>query len=502
MAEAQPTTTTTDRNFNKKNEERIMEVLGDLGGHQITDQSGIRKHEHPWVAIPREMTPDQLAKIAVDNAKAQSEEHTFSRTFRYRPWDGAHATQAALMKNFGTAGTGKAIQTLFGKQPPQFHTIDIGVNETTQVPWGRVQFPLFEGQLQLGGTEDREMGALFVLHVTCPKKYAAQVEGLFKLVQAELETNSIYRGKAFDGAEMPKFIDPYAVKREEIVYSQRVYDQLSANIWSLMRYTKVSEESNVPLKRSVLLAGPYGTGKSVAAMITAQEAVEGKWTFIQCRPGKDDLKKVMQTAQLYQPAVVFYEDVDTIAETGEPEKVQELMDLFDGITTKGTKLLMVLTTNHVEKIHKGMLRPGRLDVVIHIESLDAAGYERLIKANTPSNLLDDNIDWTAVTKEMTDFLPAFVKEAAGRAVRYAIARTGGKPDKLTTSDLVNAAQGLQPQLELMHGAKEGVVPPALDTGLRKLVREEMSQFGVAEDEGPSEAVYRFIEIPEEERQNA
>src|SRR6476646_898421 len=304
-------TTVAPTNYNKANEERLMALLADLGGHQITDQSGIRKHEHPWIATPKDMTPDQLAKIAVDNAKAQSEEHTFTRIFRFRPWDGAHAFQSALMKTFGTSGAGRATQTMFGKQPPRYETIDIGFREQTQVPWGRVAFPLLEGVFHLTGIEDTESGAglLFQLHITCPKKYAAQVEGVFKLIEEELETNSIYRGKVFNGSVKPQFIDPYVVKREEVVYSDVVSQQLAANVWSLIRYTEVSEQANVPLKRAVLLAGDYGTGKSLAAMITAQEATENGWTFIQCRPGKDNLQEVMQTARLYQPAAVFYEDV-------------------------------------------------------------------------------------------------------------------------------------------------------------------------------------------------
>ncbi|NIS12736.1 MAG: AAA family ATPase, partial [Thermoplasmata archaeon] len=88
--------------------------------------------------------------------------------------------------------------------------------------------------------------------------------------------------------------------------------------------------------------------------------------FIQCRPGIDNVYDAMKTARLYQPAVVFYEDVDTIAQGDQTQghvAVTQLLDIFDGLTAKSTKILAILTTNHPEKIHKGMVRPGRLDAV-------------------------------------------------------------------------------------------------------------------------------------------
>ncbi len=266
--------------------------------------------------------------------------------------------------------------------------------------------------------------------------------------------------------------------------------QLNANVWSLLEHTDAMREQGLPLKRSVLLEGPYGTGKTLAAFLTAQRAVANNWTFIFVRPNKDNLNDAMATAQLYQPSVVFFEDIDT---TGSPDtNASELLDVFDGIQAKGTEILAVLTTNHADRIHKGLVRPGRLDAVIHIGALDQAGIERLIYSIVPSRQLPKNLDMDSIYESMEGYMPAFVKEAIDRAIRYNLARNEGKFTQLSSDDFVQAGNGLRDQLNLMEGAREEFVQPTLDATLRAAVRNELGNFKIvtspetmklAEDEG-------------------
>lgn len=465
-------TATTDRS-SQTGEKAILRLLGQLGGSQVKDSE--LTFEGTRFVIPAQMTVRQAIKFLQRRLEQDEEESNYERIFNYRPWDGAHALQSALKKTFGTAGIGKTTYSFFGPNPPELKTINVGVEETAQVPWGAVAFPALEATLHLGATRNREKGLLFKLVVTAPTKYAAHVNGLFKVIEDELKSNSIYRGRAFNGAEEPDFINPYSVDPKKVVYTEDVYTQLDANVWGLIEHTAIQEQMGMPLKRAVLLAGPYGTGKSLGAMLTAQRAQDNDWTFIQCRPGKDDLATVMQTAQLYQPAVVFFEDVDTISSTGDRTTVSSLLDLFDGITAKGTKLLIVMTSNHPEEIHKGMVRPGRLDAVIRIEALDGPAKEQLIKASVPPDLLSDDIDYAQIDEAMENFLPAFIKEAIDRAVRYAIVRTGGAPDKLTTPDFVGAANSLRAQHQMMENASEGKLPDNLGQAMTKQITASVAQ---------------------------
>jgi SpoVK/Ycf46/Vps4 family AAA+-type ATPase len=296
------------------------------------------------------------------------------------------------------------------------------------------------------------------------------------LVEQELATNSIYRGKAIDGQENPEFIDLSGVDPAQVIFTEEVTTQLQANVWTLIEHTAKMRELGVPLKRSVLLEGPYGTGKTLAGYLTAQIATANGWTSIYCRPGRDNLDQVMGLARLYQPAVVFFEDVDTIAAAtpSGTDGVTSLLDTFDGINAKGTELLAVLTTNHKDSIHKGMLRPGRLDAMIHIGALDADGLRRLVESSVPESMLGE-IDHPEVAKAMEGFLPAFAKETIDRATRYNVARNNGETTKLETADFVEAATGLLPQLELMEEADEKRDVPQLEQALKPVLAQTLGE---------------------------
>ena len=119
------------------------------------------------------------------------------------------------------------------------------------------------------------------------------------------------------------------------------------------------------------------------------------------------------------------------------------------------------TTNHIDKVTAGLLRPGRLDYVIEVAALDRSGTEKLIRAVVPTDLLGE-VDFDAVYAAMPEFQPAWVKAVADRAQSFAIARTAGDGVyRLTTTDLVGAARSLHPQLDLMRAASEGIAVPEL-----------------------------------------
>lgn len=725
----------------QENERLLRSQLAELGGRLTADDDVV--FTGTKFVLPATMGLIEAVDWLKKRIRADEEKNNFTRTFRYRPWDGGHATLTAFKKHFGGL-TGKTLHTFFGDIPPTLITINVGPNQTEQIPWGAVQMPLVNGVVHLGMVPDEEWGPLFHVRIEAPRRYRHEVEGIFKIIEAELGSSSMYKGAAINGRDNAEFIDLRGVDPRKVVYSDEVRTQLLANVWSLIMQTDKMRELGIPLKRAVLLEGPFGClagdtkisinragngtqitikdlvsrlkgehagrswdpsipvmvqrempdgtlrlgqlsdawcsgrkqtftvvtnkgrsvrasanhpfltergwvsvsdlvigdvvhvrgaqstgtgtvrtrgerptyrqlsvgphhpygkgysrstgwhvaehrlmveadenglgleeflakvkagdigtfkfidptqwfvhhrdddstnnalsnlekishrdhhvlhgasnatnvlykvatetivsieahgeemtydlevigephnftangfvvhncGKSLGAFLTAQLCVTHGWTFIYCRPAKDNLDLVMQTARLYQPAVVFFEDVDTIANNGEADAVTRLLDMFDGITAKGTELMVVLTTNNPERIHKGMLRPGRLDSIIHIGALDVGGMEQLIRTSVPTQFLADDIDYEAIGEAMTGFLPAFVKETIDRTLRYALVRAGGMPEKLVTEDFVNAAIGLRPQLELMEAAGEGTLPDTLGQAMERSIAAAVAE---------------------------
>lgn len=465
----------------KRLEKEVLQLLAEAGGKLTAEDDVV--FQGTKIILPEKNSLQQTVDFLQRKMQMDEEETRFGRVYNYRPWDGARATMHAIRRTFGAMGQ-EATYTFFGKQPPQLVDLPTGVNTTEQVPWGKVTIPLLPGTVfHVGASEHPELGSIFALAATGPRKYRFEIEGVFNLIQKELETNSMYRGKAFDGATQPNFLDLSGVDPDKVVYSQEVMTQLEANVWALLRYTENMRQLSIPLKRAVLFEGPYGTGKTLGAYLTAKEAVDNGWTFVYCRPGRDDLDYTIQTARLYQPAVVFFEDIDIVGGTdGGANSLSRLLDLFDGLQAKDSEIVCVLTTNHVDQIHKGMVRPGRLDSVIHIGELDDDGMVKLITSVVPPQLMSPDIQWDKVCRAMEGMLPAFVREAIDRTLRYNLARNQGRATQLTTDDFVEAAVGLRPQLALMSDAGEREKRPTLETAISSTVREAVSSLRIRNEE--------------------
>lgn len=452
----------------------LKEVLGGAIVDEVIPDDSVKLTDDPFIAIPAGMGYGLAIRTLQRKQEQEEETMSFSRTFMYRPFDGAYAFAMCVKEMFGMT-LQKAIPMLFGTRKPELIEVEVEHGKKIQIPWGLIEIPQLEGgQFHIAATHNEDFGTVFRITGEAKRKYRGQVERLFDAVSEYLKTSSIYRGKAIFGSNKPEFMNLKDFDRNSVIYAQEIEEMLDAVLWAPIRYTAAMERDGISLKRAILLSGPYGCGKTLTGQRTASIAVENGWTFISARPNKDDLIDVLRTARLYQPAVVFFEDVDGATSSSDSDEVSVLLDAFDGITAKGGKIVVCMTTNHIERIHKGMLRPGRLDALVEFGALDLVATERLIQSLVKRENLDSDIDYNLIYEAMSEFLPAFITEAVNRASTVAINRVeGANRYMLTTDDLVIAANTLRPQLQIMNEAKEGERLPTLDRVVRDITRDAL-----------------------------
>jgi hypothetical protein len=453
----------------KELREQLLDELAVEGGALLGEDDIV--FEGTKFVIPETVT-DLDEAIGFLTERRDDEERTtrYDRTFPYRPMDGARATARAITAGSGFT-LGKTVHTFFGSNPPELRTVSTGPNgETEQVPWGAMMIPgLHNTSVYLTEAQDPVLGTVFRIVVEGPRKYRHHVKGLFGRITRYLETESLYRGKAIDGSM--NFLDVYRIDRDDFVYSERVQRRLDCEVWDRIRYADQFAALGQSPKRAYLLEGPYGSGKSAAADLTAQVALEHEWTFLFCRP-TDDINQVLQMGRMYQPCVVFREDVDTIARAG-AAGIEQTLDLMDGIDNKGLRMIVIMTTNHATEIHKGMIRPGRLHGIIEIAGMDGAGIEKLTRRVVGGGL-EPWIDWPKVVASMEGYMPAFVREALDRAVGYSVSANGGRLGLIGTEQLVHAADSLREQYQMMEDASEGVAADPVAVALEHVVHEAVT----------------------------
>lgn len=156
-------------------------------------------------------------------------------------------------------------------------------------------------------------------------------------------------------------------------------DTINTFIASKKRYA----ELGIPWSLKILLYGAPGTGKSSIVKMVASE-----WNryIFECNGGKNGrfIPEALESdiegkgAPVYSisdidkyPVLVNEPDVSMEDGTTKDEILSQkqifnnMINALDGICSDGGKII-IMTTNHIEKISKTFLRPGRVDIMMEI----------------------------------------------------------------------------------------------------------------------------------------
>ncbi len=424
--------------------------------------------------------------------KAKAEEETqpvrVSEQIDCMPWDGAQAFQKAIEFLFGW-GISRPTPGFFGPNPPVLRSIKTGpeVNDTMQVFWGAIEIPQLGCTLNTG-LDYKDDRLVFSVGGVIPRGKRHHLETLIALTRIFAQEQSIYKGKAIrmfvdEAGELnfdrePEFIKTDPAILDQLIFTKNTRSQIDTNLFAPIRYSQVCREMGIPLKRGVLFEGPYGTGKSMTAAATAALAVQNGWTFIMVNR-VSGLKSVLDFAHRYAPVVVFAEDIDRVVDGQERTyTIDDVLNTLDGVQSKKHDIITVLTSNHANKINRAMLRPGRLDAIISVELPDEEAAEKLMRLYS-GGLISVDTDLSQSREALKGRIPAVIREAVERAKLSAIARTGGKPQDLTDTDLHTAALTMQTHLDLLYSKEEGEKNPAqiLGEALQGAVKDAVNNGG-------------------------
>lgn len=285
-----------------------------------------------------------------------------------------------------------------------------------------------------------------IVRAVVTKEFEERVNDFFTTVTDYLKKHSIYKGKALtSGLE---FMDLSGVSLAELTYSKEVLNDLKEHVWSLIKQRELCKSMNIKLQRKVLFSGNFGTGKTIAAFLTAKIATENGFTFIYMEPSikssySTSIDSVLRFARRSQPAVVLFEDWDREQREGDMFAAGHIMSAVDGVLSKTSEVIVILTTNHPNKITPGMQRPGRIDKIINFNQFGEEDVIRLLKTAIPEKIFHSEINWREVAKSCENYSAAFVNEVGISSKLKAIRLANGGTPVITQDMLVSAAQSLE-----------------------------------------------------------
>lgn len=201
-----------------------------------------------------------------------------------------------------------------------------------------------------------------------------------------------------------------------------------------LRYPELFTRLGVDPPKGVLLHGPPGTGKTRLAQAVANESDAAFFTIngpeiVGSGYGESEkrLREVFEEATKASPAIIFIDEIDSIAPkrdkvAGETEKrlVAQLLTLMDGIESRAN-LVVIAATNRPDAIDEALRRPGRFDREIVIGVPDIGGRREILAIHTRGMPLGEGVDLNDIAKGTHGFvgadIAALTREAAIEAVR-------------------------------------------------------------------------------------
>lgn len=436
--------------------------------YKINEKTGVKEVDwtHQDTDVERQgkkiILPADPAHMPIPDAikalqrKQKDEDQTFNQreVIEGYPLDGAVAFVKAMQREYGWASP-VPTPGFFGPTPPEMKSVKIGAKRTDviQVPWGSFMVPGIENRIQID-SDIHDGRPCLVVYGQVRKREQHVLLQLVVRARDILREESIYRGQSVslkvdeNGCltleEPPEFIDVSGVKQEDLILNSDTMDQVETNLFTPLKFTADCRTHKIPLKRGVLLSGPYGTGKTLTARTTAAVANQNGWTFISLDKVKG-LEAALKFAEQYAPAVLFAEDIDRMLNERD-EAANDLVNTIDGVLSKNSEVITVLTTNHVENIQPVMLRPGRLDAVISIDPPDAGAAIKLVRLYA-RKLIKADEDLSPAGDVLSGQIPATIREIVERSK---LSMIGRQATTLSATDLVIAANGMSAHLALLN----------------------------------------------------
>jgi transitional endoplasmic reticulum ATPase len=238
---------------------------------------------------------------------------------------------------------------------------------------------------------------------------------------------------------LPEFTEATETRRADVTYDDlggmgTTIDQLREMVELPLRYPEIFERLGVDPPKGVLLYGPPGTGKTRLARAVANESdasffhIAGP-EIMGSAYGESErrLREVFEEAAKSSPAIIFIDEIDSIAPKrgqvqGETEKrlVAQLLTLLDGLEPR-QNLVVIAATNRPEAIDEALRRPGRFDREIVIGVPDEAGRREILAIHTRGMPLDGGVNLPELARRTYGFvgadLAALTREAAIETVR-------------------------------------------------------------------------------------
>ncbi len=200
-------------------------------------------------------------------------------------------------------------------------------------------------------------------------------------------------------------------------------------------------ELGARIPKGILLVGPPGTGRTLVAKAVAGRANVPYFTisgsdFVEMfvGVGASRVRDLFDQAKKAAPSIIFIDEIDAVGRHrgaglggGHDEREQTLNQLLVEMDGFGANegIIIIAATNRPDILDPALLRPGRFDRQIVVNTPDVKGREEILKVHSRAKPLASDVDLSVLAKTTAGFTGADLENLMNEAALLT-ARKGEK----------------------------------------------------------------------------
>ena len=165
-------------------------------------------------------------------------------------------------------------------------------------------------------------------------------------------------------------------------------DGIITDMEEFIEEEEVYNQFGIPYKRTYLLEGLPGSGKTSLIFALASK-LDMNISIFNFGPDVDDAIFMKAISTLPENSILLLEDVDALfierdSKTKSYITFSGILNTLDGVSRRH-KLITFITTNYVNKLDSALLRPGRIDYIVHFDHATKEQIEMMFNNFRPND---------------------------------------------------------------------------------------------------------------------
>ena len=251
------------------------------------------------------------------------------------------------------------------------------------------------------------------------------------------------------------YVEVSRIKWEDVGGLHNVKRILHDNLIMSIKEPDNFSRMGVRAPRGALLFGPPGCGKTLIAkslatissaniIVVRGPEVLSKWVG----ESEKAIREIFRKAKSSSPCVIVFDELDSLARprgqddiSGNERVLSQLLTEMDDSGSSG--IIIIGITSRPDLLDTSLIRPGRLDLIVYVESPDEKARNEIIGKLTSEMPLSKDVDLAQIAARTKGFsgadLVALCREAAINAIR-------NKVRIVNNSDFEKSLQFVKPSI--------------------------------------------------------